>query len=252
MNPLRILIVDDEAPARMRIRDLLTDLAETLPTELVGEAADGVEALEICATNKPDVVLSDVRMPRMDGIELAQHLGRLDVPPGLVFVTAFDQYAIKAFDLAAIDYLLKPVRAARLAEALTKAQSAILRVEQLRVLAPRGRVTLHSVERGRSLLIQVADVLYLRAELKYVTARTREREYLIEESLNQLEQEFGERFVRAHRNCLVAREALLGYERAQDGEDGGDPQWLLILNGVDERIHVSRRQWPQVKALLQK
>jgi two-component system response regulator AlgR len=252
MNPLRILIVDDEAPARMRLRDLLADIAPTLPNSVVAEAGDGVEALAACAEHAPDVVLCDVRMPRMDGMELAQHLVRREAPPGLVFVTAYDQYAIKAFELAAVDYLLKPVRAARLAEALGKAQKAILRVEQLQVLSPTGRAALHSIERGRSLLVPVADVLYLRAELKYVTARTREREYIIEESLSQLEQEFGERFVRAHRNCLVAREALAGYERGQEGEDGGDPQWLLILKGLDERIHVSRRQWPQVKALLQK
>ncbi|HEY1181769.1 MAG TPA: LytTR family DNA-binding domain-containing protein [Rhodocyclaceae bacterium] len=254
MKPMRILIVDDEAPARLRLRDLLSDLAPELPNEVVAEAGDGVAALEACTESKPDVVLTDIRMPRMDGLELAQHLGRLPQVPGLIFVTAFDQYAVKAFELAAIDYLLKPIRAVRLAAALTKARHSTLRNEQLQILAPQGRSMLRSTERGRSLLVPVADILFLRAEQKYVTAHTREREYLLEESLNQLEQEFGELFVRAHRNCLVARNAIAGYERGLhgigDGEEGSEAQWLLLLHAAHEKIPVSRRQWPTIKALL--
>lgn len=250
MTPLRILIVDDEAPARRRLRDLLADLSTTLPHEIVAEAGDGVAALEACIQHKPDVVLTDIRMPRMDGLELAQHLGRLPQAPALVFITAFDEYAVKAFELAALDYLLKPVRAVRLAAALEKARHSALRSEQLHTLAPHGRTVLRSVERGRSLLIPVSDILYLRAELKYVTARTHEREYLIDESLSQLEQEFGELFVRVHRNCLVAKKALAGYEHGQEGEEGSEAQWQLILHGTAERIPVSRRQWSHVKTLL--
>jgi two-component system response regulator AlgR len=254
MKPMRILIVDDEAPARLRLRDLLSDLAPELPNEVVAEAGDGVAALEACTESKPDVVLTDIRMPRMDGLELAQHLGRLPQVPGLIFVTAFDQYAVKAFELAAIDYLLKPIRAVRLAAALTKARHSTLRNEQLQILAPQGRSMLRSTERGRSLLVPVADILFLRAEQKYVTAHTREREYLLEESLNQLEQEFGELFVRAHRKCLVARNAIAGYERGLhsigDGEEGSEAQWLLLLHAAHEKIPVSRRQWPTIKALL--
>lgn len=253
MSLLRILIVDDEAPARARLRDLLSDLETTLPNQVVAEATDGVAALEACAQHAPDVVLSDIRMPRMDGLELAQHLGRLPQVPGLVFITAFDQYAVKAFELAALDYLLKPVRAVRLAAALEKARNSGLRNEQLQILAPQGRNLLRSTERGRSLLVAVADIRFLRAEQKYVTAHTHEREYLLEESLNQLEQEFGDLFVRVHRNCLVARKAIAGYERGERNEESGDgteAQWLLLLNGMTEKIPVSRRQWPQIKTLL--
>lgn len=253
MKPLSLLIVDDEAPARTRLRDLLADLAPVLPHQIVAEAADGLAALEACAAHTPDVVLSDIRMPRMDGLELAQHLGRLAAPPALIFVTAYDQYAVQAFELAAVDYLLKPIRATRLAAALEKARHSALRQEQLQILAPQGRSVLRSTERGRSLLVPVIEILFLRAEQKYVTAHTREREYLLEESLNQLEQEFGDIFVRAHRNCLVARKAIAGYERGQYGdgmEEGGEAQWLLLLHDVRERIPVSRRQWPTVKALI--
>lgn len=253
MKPLRILLVDDEAPARTRLRDLLADLAPTLPHQIVAEAADGLAALETCTEHHPDVVITDIRMPRMDGLELAQHLGRLPQAPALIFATAYDQYAVQAFELAAVDYLLKPIRAMRLAAALEKARNSTLRQDQLQILAPRGRAMLRSTERGRSLLVAVTDIRFLRAEQKYVTAHTHEREYLLEESLNQLEQEFGELFVRVHRNCLVARKAIAGYERGQQGEgneEGGETQWLLLLHGVSEKIPVSRRQWPAVKALI--
>ena len=253
MTALRVLIVDDEAPARARLRDLLSDLSASLPNQIVAEAADGLAALEAYAEHRPDVILTDIRMPRMDGLELAQHLGRLPQPPALIFATAYDQYAVQAFDLAALDYLLKPIRATRLAAALEKARHTALRSEQLQILAPLGRSLLRSTERGRSLLIPVADIRFLRAEQKYVTAHTHEREYLLEESLSQLEQEFGELFVRVHRNCLVARKAIAGYERGQHsegGEEGGEAQWLLLLHGVNEKIPVSRRQWPTVKALI--
>jgi two-component system response regulator AlgR len=254
-DALRILIVDDEAPARARLRDLLADLAGQIPTRVVGEAGDGVEALEQLESIVADVALIDIRMPRLDGIELARHLTRLPRPPAVVFTTAFDQYAVKAFELSAVDYLLKPVRATRLAEALTKAAHSPSALAALRhateEIAPGGRRQLRCSERGKVLLVAVADVIYFKAELKYVTARTCEREYLLEESLSQLETEFGERFLRIHRNCLVARAAIVGFEREYDDPDGdGEGHWALLLRGVDERLPVSRRQWPQVKALL--
>ena len=250
MKPLRILIVDDEAPARVRLRDLLMDIADTLPHQIVAEAADGLAALEACNEHQPDVVITDIRMPRMDGLELAQHLGRLPQPPALIFATAFDQYAVQAFELAALDYLLKPIRATRLSAALEKARHSSLRNEQLLILAPQGRSLLRSTERGRSLLIPVADIVFLRAEQKYVTVLTHEREYLIDESLSQLEHEFSELFIRAHRNCLVAKKALAGYERGPENDDGGETQWQLILKHTNDRIPVSRRQWPHIKNLL--
>ena len=193
-EPLRILIVDDEAPARTRLKDLLADVAAEVPNRVVAEAADGVAALARLAEQAADVALVDIRMPRMDGIELARHLADLPQPPAVVFTTAYDRYAVAAFDLNAVDYLLKPVRAARLADALRKAVARPLAGETMRktaaTLLPQGRRHLRCSERGKVLLVAVDDVLYLRAEQKYVTARTKEREFLIEDSLAQLEEEF--------------------------------------------------------------
>ncbi len=246
---LRVFIVDDEAPARSRLRVLLADLAPELPNVTVGEADNGAAALAWLNEAGADVVLVDIRMPVMDGIELAQHLARLDPAPAIVFVTAYDQYAVQAFELNAIDYLLKPVRALRLKSALEKAQrNAALPLEALRPLAPEGRRHLSCSERGRILLVPVADILYLKAELKYVTARTAQREYLLEESLTQLEQEYAQRFVRVHRNCLVARGAVAGFER--DHEADGEARWLVLLKGVADKLPVSRRQWPALKTTL--
>ncbi|HWS13179.1 MAG TPA: LytTR family DNA-binding domain-containing protein [Rhodocyclaceae bacterium] len=245
---MRVFIVDDEAPARSRLRVLLTDIAPHFPNVVTGEAENGAQALERLAAEAADAVLVDIRMPVMDGIELARHLPRLPLPPAVVFVTAYDQYAVRAFELNAVDYLLKPVRAQRLKDALEKAQRGAVPVEVMRELAPEGRQYLSCSERGRILLVPVAEVLYLRAELKYVTARTRERDYLIEESLVALEQEFPQRFVRVHRNCLVARRAISGFERAQ-GEEA-ESHWLVLLNGLAEKLPVSRRQWPALKGSL--
>lgn len=248
---LRVLIVDDEAPARRRLRDLLADLAETLPNRVAAEAANGVEALECLATTAVDVALIDIRMPRMDGIELAQHLARLPQPPALIFVTAYDEYAVKAFELCATDYLLKPVKAARLAAALGRARPLAADAPLLRELAPQGRRHLRCQERGRTLLVAAAEVLYFKAELKYVTARTAEREYLLEESLAQLEAEYAERFFRIHRNCIVARDAIAGCARERDIAEGeSEARWTLLLKGIPEHLPVSRRQWPHLKDLI--
>lgn len=250
---LRVLIVDDEAPARRRLSQLLEDIADDLPTTVVAEAKDGQQALEWLAENEADVALVDIRMPRVDGLQLALHLMQQPQAPAVIFVTAYDQYAVKAFDLAATDYLLKPVKAERLRMALARVRANPVQAfsatrAALDQLAPLGRSALRCLERGRVVLIPIADVIYLRAELKYVTVRTAAGEHLLEESLTQLELEFGERFVRAHRNCLVARDALQGYER--DGDDSeGEGRWLLSLRGLDGKIPVSRRQWPQVKSL---
>lgn len=241
---LRIAIVDDEAPARSRLRDLLGDCAEKQPLEVIGEAASGAAALELINAKPCDVVLLDVRMPGMDGIETAQHLRKIDHPPAIIFATAYDAYALKAFEVNAIDYLLKPIRAALLAEALAKVQkSQPPKAEALTDLRRAPRSALSASERGKVHLIPVPDILYLRAELKYVTARTREREYLLDESLTRLEEEFGERFVRVHRSCLVARTAIKGFERGSlTAGEGSEGHWEVLLKGLDERIAVSRRQ----------
>jgi two-component system response regulator AlgR len=241
-RPLRVVIVDDEGPARQRLRDLLEECGGASALVVAGEAANGREAIELLAREAADVVLLDIRMPEMDGIEVALHLQRLERPPAVVFATAYDDYAIRAFEVNAVDYLLKPIRLERLKDALARAAPA--RPEALRELATAPRTHFSAQERGRIHLIPVADVIYLKAELKYVSVRTAAREYLIEESLTRLEEEFGSRFVRVHRNCLVARAAVRGFERA---EDDGEAHWLVVLEGVDERIAVSRRQQHMVR-----
>ncbi len=251
--PLRIFLVDDEQPARDRMKEVLGDLASELPNVVVGEAANGHEGLARLPQLPVDVALVDIHMPEMSGMEFARHLAALERPPAVVFVTAHDQYAIEAFELNALDYLLKPVRAPRLAAALAKARTGGgVRREPLERAAAASRQGprryLSVSERGRIHLVPVADIVYLKAELKYVTVRTPEREYLLEESLASLEQEFGGIFVRVHRSCLVARGRVRGFERVvdQDGEGAG---WAVLLDGVADKLPVSRRQWSIVKAL---
>jgi len=246
-EPLKVLIVDDELPARRRLKELLADCAERNPLVVVGEAVNGREALALADALAPDLILLDIRMPEIDGIEVAQHLQKLSVVPSIIFTTAFDAYAIKAFEVHAVDYLLKPIRAVRLEEALGRARAAQpLREEALRGLQIQERANLCAQERGRIHLIPVADIVYLKAELKYVTARTAEREFLLEESLTKLEQEFVDRYVRIHRNCLVARAAIRGFERVHDDGEG---HWVVVLDGIDEKLAVSRRQQHVVREL---
>lgn len=247
-EPLRVLIVDDEAPARNRLKELLQDCAASQPLVVAGEAANGGEALERLAQGAVDVVLLDIRMPGMDGIEAARHMQRLPSPPAIVFTTAYDNHAIQAFEVNAMDYLLKPVRAERLRAALHKAKAlGAGGVQALRGLAPC-RTHLSVYERGRVVLVAVEKIAFLRAELKYVTVGTAEREYLVEESLSNLEQEFSGRFVRIHRNCLVARAYVAGFERQVRDESGeGNEGWVVVLNGVAEKLPVSRRQQHIIK-----
>lgn len=240
IQPLRLLLVDDEAPARRRLKELLDDIRERVGLVVVAEAANGREALDLAAQYEPDVVLLDIRMPEIEGIEVARHLQKLRRPPAIVFTTAYDAYAIKAFEVHAIDYLLKPIRAARLEEALVRARAAAPpRDEALSEIQTSARAHLCSQERGRIHLIPVGEIVYLKAELKYVTVRTAEKEYLLEESLTKLEHEFAGRFVRIHRNCLVARSAVRGFERAHDEGEG---HWIVVLDRIAEKLPVSRRQ----------
>jgi two-component system response regulator AlgR len=241
LPPLRVAVVDDEAPARSRLRDVLSDCALKLPLEIVGEATNGREALALLEHCDADVALLDVRMPEMDGIEVAQHLLKLNDPPAVIFTTAYDEFALKAFEVHAVDYLLKPVRASRLLEALGRVRSlAPPKAETLKALKSSARTHLSVNERGRIHLVPVGEILYLKAELKYVTARTAAREFLLEESLTKLEQEFLGRFARIHRNCLVAKEAIRGFERV--AEPGGEGHWVVLINALEEKLPVSRRQ----------
>jgi two-component system, LytTR family, response regulator AlgR len=239
--PLKILVVDDEAPARRRLRELLDDCASALPLLITGEAESGGEALDMLGNTPADLVLSDIHMPDMDGIELARHLLKLPLPPVLIFTTAYHEHAIAAFEVHAIDYLVKPVRVQRLLAALQKVPRlrplSTARLDQLPATARR---FLSVTERSRVVLVPIDEVIYLKAELKYITIRTADREYLLEESLTKLEDEFGPRFVRVHRNCLVAREAIRGFERHVSAE--GDAHWEVLLRDVPEALPVSRRQ----------
>lgn len=245
---LSVLIVDDEAPARARLRDLLADAAAEEPNAVVAEAANGVLALAVLAEREFDLVLVDIRMPAMDGIELARHISRMTRPPAVVFVTAYDSYALQAFELNAIDYLLKPVRLARLVAALQKARrlSAPVPEPVLARIQSGERTHLSCHERGRLLLVPVADIRYLQADLKYVTAYTAQRSYVLDESLVRLEEEFAARFIRLHRSVLAAREAIVAFEKG--GETEGETQWRAVLRDIPEALPVSRRQWPLVKA----
>ena len=246
---IRVFIADDEAPARERLRELLDDIAAEVPTSLAGEARNGLEALERIPQSGAQVLLLDIEMPGMGGLEVARHLALLPEAPTVVFVTAHDRHAVEAFELNALDYLLKPVRAERLAAALRKAMAGgAPGREQLARAAGAARDYLSVAERHRILLVPVRDVLFLRAEQKYVTLRTRSEEHLIEESLVALEREFAGRFVRIHRNCLVARAAIRGFERGAGGDE--DPHWLVVLEGLAERLPVSRRQWPALRELM--
>ena len=258
----RILIVDDEAPARRRLRDLLDDCRESFSLIIADEAANGVEAIDIINNGGVDIVLTDIRMPVMDGLEVARHVAKMDAPPKLIFTTAFDEYAVKAFELNAIDYLLKPIKQERLLAALNKAST--VRVAQAEAVAEatkarRKHVSIH--ERGKIILVPVDDIIFLRAELKYVTVKTLTKEYLLEESLTKLEEEFGELFARVHRSALVARKAVTGFEKVNgnnngnsngnaepaaensgDKEESGGTYWVVVLRGVEEKLPVSRRQ----------
>ena len=263
-DAISILIVDDEPVARSRLRELLADLAPEFPHRIVGEAANAPEALSQIELARPQIVLLDVQMPGMTGIELARHLSARaaasETPkqmPLVIFVTAFEEFAVEAFEVRAIDYLLKPVRAQRLLEALKRAvtrlpSDQIQAIDQLAKATNTRRRHLSVHERGRVILVPLEQVIYLKAELKYITVRTREREYLIEESLTSLEEEFKDRFVRIHRNALVARPSIAGFERVTPtGEDeSGDPYWQVVLRDVPERLPVSRRQWSTVKNLV--
>ncbi len=238
---LTILIADDEAPARNRLRDLLSDIANV---NIVAEAKNGKEAIDLAQQTKPDLMLLDIRMPLMDGIEAAQHAQKLETKPNIIFTTAFDAYAIKAFDLNAIDYLLKPIRLERLQAAIDKAHALkpiqIAALKPLQDLQKRFRTHLSIHERGRVLLVPIETIIYLRAELKYITVRTAEREYLVEESLTNLEVEFDERFIRLHRNCLVSPNFIAGYEKRLNAEN--EQQWVALLKCIPETIAISRRQ----------
>jgi len=229
---LKVLIVDDEPPARERLRALLAEIDEV---EVIGEAANGAEALSHTHDLAPDVVLLDVRMPGMDGLEAARHLNVLEEPPAVIFTTAYDEYAVEAFAAHAVGYLLKPVRKEQLAASLIRAGR--LTRAQLQTLAAVGARRSHIVARRRDglRLIPVEEVQYFLADQKYTSVRHLGGEDLIEDSLRMLESEFGASFVRIHRNALVGVKYLERIERSAEG------QYFVRLRGCEAPLQVSRR-----------
>jgi two-component system response regulator AlgR len=248
MDPLRLLIVDDEPLARLRLRGLV-EASESPRAAVAAEAGDATEALAWLAANRCDALLLDIHMPGRDGMALAAELARLPQPPAVVFVTAHAEHALQAFELEAVDYLTKPVRRDRLQAAL---QRLAARRGSVRAEADEPPVIVVS-ERGRMLRIPVAEVLYLKAELKYVTLRTATSSHLLDESLSELESRLGPSFLRVHRNALVARGSVRALERrtivGESDEDGGET-WAVRIGPVDEWLAVSRRQAAAVREAL--
>jgi two-component system, LytTR family, response regulator AlgR len=238
---LKVLVVDDEAPARERLKSLLAEIGDSA---VAGEASNGADALTLTTQLAPDVVLLDVRMPGMDGLEAARHLNVLEEPPAVIFTTAYDQYAVQAFEAHAVGYLLKPVRKEQLAAALSRA-GRLTRVQLQQLAAGEARRTHIAARRREGLrLIPLEDVRYFLADQKYTTVRHGEGEDLIEDSLKLLEDEFGQSLVRIHRNALVAVRHLERIERSPEG------QYLVYLRGCEAPLQVSRRMAGELKERL--
>jgi two-component system response regulator AlgR len=240
---MKILIADDEKLARLRLNSLITECGDTF--QIVAEAKNGVEALQKWKQTQADVLLLDIRMPEMDGLQVAQEVLKFDSPPAVIFTTAYDSHALQAFETNAIDYLLKPIRKDRLQAALQKAQ--VFQQAQLQLLQtalpPENRRSHLCVQVAGDLhLLPVDEILYFQADHKYVTARTRAKEYLLDDSLKALEEEFADVFLRIHRNALVSLRHIEDLHKQEDG------QVLVKFHDFAETLAVSRRLVVQVKA----
>ena len=242
---MNVLIVDDEQLARQRLRKLLSATSEY---QIIGEAETGEDALRKIQASHPDVVLMDIRMPGMDGIEAASYINRMDKPPAIIFTTAFSDHALNAFETHAIDYLLKPIKQSRLEAALdaakrmNKAQLSQLREDETG--GAREKICVKS--RGTLELIAMDEIIYFKADQKYVTLRTIDQEYLIEESLKALEDEFNQQFVRIHRNALVAQNMLHGLTKNDLGHA------CISFTEIDDLLEVSRRHLPFIRKKLRR
>ena len=238
---LRVLIVDDEPPARERLRRLLEEEGDV---DIAGEAANGEQAVRLAGELHPDLVLLDVRMPGMNGLEAARHLALFESPPAVVFTTAYDAYAVEAFEAQAIGYLLKPVRAEKLAAALKRAaRLAAPKLAKLAAGDPQRATRTHVAARlGDSVrLIPLQDIYFFTADQKYTTVRHRGGTDLIEDSLRALEEEFPSQFVRIHRNALIGINSLAAIERDAEG------QCRVVIRDIGERLDVSRRLAGELK-----
>ncbi len=241
---MKILIVDDEPLAIQRLRHLLKKLPNC---EVVGDAVNGRDALEKTEKLMPDLLLMDIRMPGMDGLEAARHLDLMENPPAIIFTTAYNEYALEAFDVHAIGYLVKPVRAAKLQQAIDSAsRPALSKLSEIDKNDPaiNTRKYISARVRGNIVLVPVKDIYYFHAEHKYVMVRHREGELLIEEPLKSLEDEFSETFIRVHRNALVAKDHLGGFSKNQQGH------WQVTFRDIEQCLEVSRRHTAQVRKVV--
>lgn len=240
---MNVLIVDDEQLARQRLRKMLS---ANNGYKIIGEAETGEDALHKTQMTQPDVVLMDIRMPGMDGIEAAKYINRMDKPPAIIFTTAFSDHALTAFETHAIDYLLKPIKQNRLEAALNaakrmnKAQLNQLQVDE----SSRARNKICVKSRGSLELIPIEDVIYFKADQKYVTLRTAEQEYLIEEPLKTLEEEFSHQFIRVHRNAIVAQQMINGLTKNNEGHV------CIAFNDIEDLLDVSRRHLSSIRKKL--
>ena len=240
---MRVLIVDDEPLARARLRSLLGELEGY---SITGEAGDGAAALASVDRGGVEIVLLDIRMPGMNGLEAARHLAELEAPPAVIFTTAYGEHALEAFEANAVDYLLKPVRKERLAEALARARRPTLaQLKSVDDEFPTGaRQQLTVRIGGRLERVEVSEVRAFVAEQKYVTIHHPGGESLIEESLKSLEREFGTRFLRIHRNALINTGYLRGMEKTADGG------WRALLDGLEQGVEASRRHVAELRKVL--
>ena len=241
---MKILVVDDEPLARERLINLISDLPITAS---IIEAEHGIAALNKIEKELPEIIMLDIRMPLMDGLEVAYHITKLDSPPAIIFTTAYQDHALKAFDMHAVDYLLKPIRKERLQQALERAR--ILgqsKINELREKDNSGRMRSHLSANihGNIHLVPVKDIYYLKADQKYVIAAWTGGELLLDEPLKTLESEFGSMFIRIHRNALVSMKFIEALEKDRKNNT------CIRLQGVSQPLQVSRRHISQVRKLI--
>lgn len=238
---MKVLIVDDEPLAQQRLQQLLADVSQVTQIFL---ANNGMQAIESCQQNKPDIVLLDIRMPGMDGLEAAQHICKIKKSPAIIFTTAYNEYALDAFQVNAVDYLVKPVRKEKLVESLAKA--CRLNRAQLSTISPpsNSRKNVTAKISGSIKLIPVKDIFYFQAEQKYVTVKHLNGETIIEDTLKDLQEEFTDDFIRIHRNALIAKQFITGIYKEPRGQS------YVRLKNLDKKLEISRRHLSSVKKLI--
>ncbi len=240
---MNVLIVDDEQLARQRLRHMIGEIGGL---RVIGEAANGEQALQNAQNSNPDIILMDIRMPGMDGLQAADYISRMSNPPAIIFTTAYSDHALNAFEAHAVDYLLKPIKQDRLKKALQAARR-VTRAQLNRLLEIENDTSRSKIcvkIRGELELVPVEDIVYFKADQKYVTLRTEDHEYLIEESLKALEQEFSNRFMRIHRNALVALDYVNGMAKNDKGHA------CIVFENIDDKLEISRRHLAEVRKKL--